>query len=250
MAVALSASIGLLAWLQRIHPEHAARLAAHYLTIPHPLPPRARGSSLRLSDVAPLLPIFPTTILPARIFASASSRQLEFLAGRLCAERCTRRLTESGCIDVGERGEPIWPMGLVGSIAHSADTAYAATCSTTLLRGIGIDSERIVNDIDSDAIADVCMTARERDRWALKMHRGLLATLIFSVKEAFFKSVHPRIGRWIDFTEIEVEAINWSGGHLMLRSRGSSDLSKWLDRACARFVVIGQDVHTLVCLSA
>ena len=248
-AVAHSTSVGLLAWLWQAHPTHAARLAAHYFAIPHPLPPRVIGLSLHIADVTPLLTVFPAAMLPARIMASVRSRQIEFLAGRLCAEQCARSVLESGSIDVGERGEPIWPRGLVGSIAHSDSTVYAATCSATLRKSIGIDSERIVNDLDSDAIADVCMTVRERDRWELQGDKSLVATLIFSVKEALFKSVYPRVGRWIDFTEIEVEAINWSRGYLMLSSRAARDLSKWTDHASARFAVTGGDVHTMVCVS-
>ena len=248
-AAAHPTSIGLLAWLRRTHPEQAARLAAHYFAIPHPLPPRVSGLSLHIADVTPLLSVFPATMLPARIVASVRSRQIEFLTGRLCAEQCARSSAESGFIDVGERGEPIWPRGLVGSIAHSETAAYAATCSTTLRNSIGIDSERVVNDFNIDAIADVCMTARERARWEPQADRGLVATLLFSVKEALFKSVHSKVGRWIDFTEIEVEAINWKMGHLMLTSPTAPDLSRWTDLASARFAVIGRDVHTMVCVS-
>ena len=69
----------------------------------------------------------------------SENRQWEFTAGRLCAVQAIRGLGGSETeIPVGERGEPIWPKGFVGSITHTqgyaaAAVAVAATTSPVLL---------------------------------------------------------------------------------------------------------------------
>ena len=69
--------------------------------------------------------------------------------GRLCAVQAIRGLGGSETeIPVGERGEPIWPKGFVGSITHTQGYAAAAVALRSEVITVGIDAE--TNDPVSD----------------------------------------------------------------------------------------------------
>ena len=79
----------------------------------------------------------------------SENRQWEFTAGRLCAVQAIRGLGGSETeIPVGERGEPIWPKGFVGSITHTQGYAAAAVALRSEVITVGIDAE--TNDPVSD----------------------------------------------------------------------------------------------------
>lgn len=138
----------------------------------------------------------------------ASRRQLTFRAGRLCAARA---LTVAGAptVDVGcdENGAPVWPPGWTGSISHSALIAVAAVAPAPApsQRLLGIDVERILTPHEAEDVRRVCLTAREQGRVEVDTFRDSLTTLIFSAKESYYKAVHSRVRRYVDFNEVEVE---------------------------------------------
>jgi enterobactin synthetase component D len=180
---------------------------------PHPASPGVVGASISLPALAAALDVSRLAGLPAGIATSVPKRQLAFVAGRLCAEHALRRAGTSGAVARGPAGEPLWPQGFLGSITHTD----ALACAVAAPRrghegraGLGIDSQTLADEASLEAILSVCCTARERAM--LRDGRppretGLAATVVFALKEAFYKAIHPTVGRFVDFEELDVSGI-------------------------------------------
>lgn len=146
--------------------------------------------------------------------AAVRSRQLSFLAGRLCAERVLR-LSYGQPAELGrnEKGLPQWPDGFTGAITHHDRLALAIAGPGEY--GLGIDSELVAAPAACRAIIDVCCTASDRD-FVQGGKTAQRATLLFSAKEAAYKAISPLLGRIADFTEFEVSRYDPDGRTLVL----------------------------------
>jgi 4'-phosphopantetheinyl transferase EntD len=102
-----------------------------------------------------------------------------------------------------ERGAPILPAGVTGSISHKGDVA-AAIGGAAAGGFLGIDIERAAAPrLD---IAQRILTERERALLPRDpAERGRAVTLRFAVKEAIYKAVHPVLRRYVGFTEVELD---------------------------------------------
>jgi len=140
----------------------------------------------------------------ALIASSLGKRRREFVSARHCARRA---MVQLGWPEVailrGERGSPIWPDGLVGSITHCDGYRAAALGHSAGFRSIGIDAEPdrplprgVLTTISSDA---------ERTALAAASMSGLhLDTVLFSAKETVYKTWFPLTGRWLGFDDAEL----------------------------------------------
>lgn len=137
-------------------------------------------------------------------------RCAEFAAGRAAArEAMALGGLAAQPIRVDEDGAPVWPAGVVGSLAHTGNVAVALVGSSSTFTAIGIDVEtpcavprRLWADIftASEQVALGELAAERRDK---------AATLMFSAKEAFFKFQFPRTRQRLDFADIEVCLDRW-----------------------------------------
>lgn len=199
----------------------------------------------RLLSGVNLEPMLPECLAPA-----VRRRQLAFVGGRLCAERCLTLLGDTTAF-VGYRasGEPVWPTAFRGSITHTTEYAHAAVVHKTSCSGIGIDSEHVVES-GADIVA-MCCTPFERATWFEDTIDPLRATLLFSAKESFYKAIYPVVQRIVDFDEVEVVAWHDHCASLDLRPRTTGDLSWVPDITCVRFRLdraAPATVHTAVLL--
>ena len=97
---------------------------------------------------------------------------------------------------------PVWPGGLVGSLAHDAKVAVAVDGSGgDEFLGVGVDVEP-AEPLAVRTCWDIVATATERDRIADDPRRG---RLLFSVKEAIYKAVYPLDGTFLDHHDVEVD---------------------------------------------
>jgi 4'-phosphopantetheinyl transferase EntD len=96
-------------------------------------------------------------------------------------------------------GAPLWPIGIVGSLAHDAEVAVAALALRSRYAGIGIDIER-AQALERDLL-DIVATASERRDIS---DDPLKARLLFTIKEAVYKAVHPLDGVFLDHHDVEV----------------------------------------------
>jgi enterobactin synthetase component D len=220
---------------------------------PHPRCAGAVGVALELARLAALLDVTRVEGLPADIAGSVPRRRLSFIAGRLCAEHALRRLGAGSAVGRGTEREPLWPAGIHGSITHTDATACALAAPaeragrTDARQGLGIDSQTIVDDDGLAAVLSVCCTPTERgpllDRFAAH-ERALVGTIVFALKEAFYKAVHPTVLRFVDFDELEVQSLDLGAGVAWL----CPSVPELAPRAPfeGRFTIVGNEVHALV----
>jgi 4'-phosphopantetheinyl transferase EntD len=98
---------------------------------------------------------------------------------------------------------PVWPAGLVGSIAHTSDRAVAAVAVSEQTAGIGLDLED-VRRVASAPVEGLVADAEER-RWIAGDPIHLIK--LFSAKEAIFKAFYPRHGSFFDFDAVHLDAV-------------------------------------------
>jgi enterobactin synthetase component D / holo-[acyl-carrier protein] synthase len=146
----------------------------------------------------------------ALVARAVPKRRREFAAGRACAHQALERLGfPPEPVGAGERGEPLWPAGAVGSITHCRGYCGAAVAHARDLTAIGIDAEPhaalpagLLGDI-AQAEERAALAALARTDPEIHWDR-----LLFSAKEAAYKAWHPLAGRWLGLldTTIEIEA--------------------------------------------
>jgi len=125
------------------------------------------------------------------IFAAkaAPKRRRDFVLGRACARAALAGLGHGDAmIGMGEGGAPLWPQGIVGSITHTSIYAAALAAEARLFSGIGVDAERVGGV--TEELWPRLFGSAERDHLMGfdGASRAILATVIFSAKEACYKA--------------------------------------------------------------
>lgn len=147
-------------------------------------------------DEARLLPAEALTIATTAPAARRASGAARILAREL--------LTPLGLGDAaiprGAAGAPVWPAGIVGSLAH--DDVVAVAVVGRAGEGLGIDVEP-AEPLPED-VAALVETAGDRlgDRGDPLVHR-----LLFAAKEAVYKAVYPSTGRILEWEDIRVDLV-------------------------------------------
>jgi 4'-phosphopantetheinyl transferase EntD len=142
----------------------------------------------------------------AIVRSAVPSRRREFVTARDCAHTALSRLgVVPEPILVGERGEPCWPVGVVGSITHCDGYRACAVARTRELEAIGIDAEphaALPAGIES-AIA-VCEELRWLRRRAACTPGVHWDRLLFCAKESVYKAWFPRAKRRLGFEDVVI----------------------------------------------
>jgi 4'-phosphopantetheinyl transferase EntD len=121
-------------------------------------------------------------------------------AARIVARQLLSRFGQTPCaIPKSTAGMPIWPDGIVGSLAHESTVAIAAMARQRDFLSVGIDIEP-AQALDPDLL-NIVATAKERERILDDPYRG---RVLFSVKEAIYKAVYPLDGTFLDHHDVEV----------------------------------------------
>lgn len=134
-------------------------------------------------------------------------RREEFVTGRACARDALRSLGISRvAIPVGPRGEPVWPLGVAGSITHCTGYACSVVARSLDVAGLGIDAEP--NAPLPDGVLRVIARPSEIARvlsTARNPNDPYWDRLLFCAKEAAFKAWYPLTGEMLTFEDAEVE---------------------------------------------
>jgi 4'-phosphopantetheinyl transferase EntD len=96
-------------------------------------------------------------------------------------------------------GAPLWPEGILGSLAHDDAFAVAAIARRGRLAGLGVDVEP-AEPLPGDLI-DLVLSAAER---AQTEGNGVMRRLVFAAKEAVYKAIHPLDGSPLEYADIEI----------------------------------------------
>ena len=142
-------------------------------------------------------------LLPAEVAAFAGSvlkvRRASGAARIVARMLLSRFGREPYAIPKSTAGMPVWPDGIVGSLAHDAKVAIAAMAAQPEFQSVGIDIEP-AEPLAPDLLRIVA-TAKERDRIEDDPLRG---RLLFSIKEAIYKAVYPLDRTFLDHHDVEV----------------------------------------------
>ncbi|SFT05380.1 4'-phosphopantetheinyl transferase family protein [Saccharopolyspora flava] len=143
----------------------------------------------------------------AEIAKAVTKRRLEFTSGRWCAHRAMRELgVPPVALPRGERGAPVWPPGLVGSITHCAGYRGAAVARDGEVRSVGIDAEP--HQPLPEGVLEVVSRPEEREHVAELGEREpgtRWDRLLFSCKESVYKTWYPITGEWLGFEDATLE---------------------------------------------
>jgi 4'-phosphopantetheinyl transferase EntD len=121
-------------------------------------------------------------------------------AARIVARQLMARLGEAPrAIPKSTAGMPVWPKGVVGSLAHDAKAAVAAIARQEEFLGVGVDIEPA--EPLADDLLGIVATASERKSIDGDPCRG---RLLFSIKEAVYKAVYPLDRTFLDHHDVEV----------------------------------------------
>jgi 4'-phosphopantetheinyl transferase EntD len=122
-------------------------------------------------------------------------------AARIVARQLLARLGHAGCaLPKAPSGAPVWPAGVVGSLAHDARVAVSAVAMSRDLTALGIDVEP-AEPLPSDLL-DLVATPRERQEIADGSCRG---RLLFVAKEAVYKAIYPLDHTFLEHHDVDVD---------------------------------------------
>ncbi|MDO4914100.1 4'-phosphopantetheinyl transferase [Corynebacterium sp.] len=152
-------------------------------------------------------------------------RRAQFADARACARNAVTDLTGHDHADTvigkGERGMPLFPRGVVGSLTHTTGFRAAVVARTDTLKSVGVDAE--VAKPLPDGVPDAVLTPRDLQHIAVVQQHGrqhvqrhgrdpefsssenILETVVFSAKEALYKSWFPLALVFLDFAQADIE---------------------------------------------
>ncbi len=139
----------------------------------------------------------------ATVDQAVEKRRLEYTTARACARAALKELGIAPApILTGEHGEPLWPVGVVGSITHCHGYRACAVGRAADLPTIGIDAE------PHDALPDGLIGDIARPEELVWLRRLQLSfpevcwdRLLFSAKESVYKAWFPLAKSWLGFED-------------------------------------------------
>jgi len=152
------------------------------------------------SDPKELAPLPEEEPLIAR---SVAKRRNEFITVRYCARQA---LVDLGMQPVpilkGDKGEPCWPDGIVGSLTHCEGFRGAAVGRRDEVRSVGIDAEP--HDVLPNGVLDAISLPVERHELQSMADGVHWDRVLFCAKEATYKAWFPLTHRWLGFEDAHV----------------------------------------------
>ncbi|HHU67810.1 4'-phosphopantetheinyl transferase superfamily protein [Corynebacterium sp.] len=143
----------------------------------------------------------------ALVSHSVDIRKAEFGDARWCAHQALSDLGEWNNEPIlrGERGMPLWPRDITGSMTHTEGFRAAVVAPKTHVRSMGLDAEP-AQPLPREVISSI---ARPGEMPQLeRLHsEGIECAdrLLFCAKEATYKAWFPMTHRWLGFEEAEID---------------------------------------------
>ncbi|GAA4432389.1 4'-phosphopantetheinyl transferase [Actinokineospora soli] len=135
---------------------------------------------------------------------AVDKRRREFTTVRHCARQALAQLGRPATpILPGDKGAPVWPEGIVGSMTHCAGYRAAVLALDTDLRTIGIDAEPHVPL--PDGVLEAVSLPEERAHLAALGSDVHWDKLLFAAKESVYKAWFPLARKWLGFSDARVE---------------------------------------------
>ncbi|MGL4304684.1 MAG: 4'-phosphopantetheinyl transferase family protein [Mycobacteriaceae bacterium] len=137
---------------------------------------------------------------------AVEKRQKEFISTRYCARIAMTKLgIEPEPVLRGEKGVPIFPRGIVGSLTHCTGYRAAVLGYAMQSRAVGIDAEP--HDALPDGVLPSVSLEVERE-WISQQEDSANTVhwdrLLFCAKEATYKAWFPLTERWLGFEDAQI----------------------------------------------
>lgn len=186
---------------------------------------------------------------PSHLTKAVQKRKAEYLAGRLCAKKALSKLEVSNYAVHSDKNRcPLWPRHIKGSITHNNNLAIVAVTDNQSALGIGIDIESIIS---AKVINEIEQTVLFDDEFGLLMlndvTREILFSLIYSIKETFFKAAYPSTGYLFGFDAVKVVSLDFESNRFELIL--CQHLSSFLEQGLllqGNFNILGNQVLTMM----
>jgi 4'-phosphopantetheinyl transferase EntD len=137
------------------------------------------------------------------IAKAVEGRRREFITARRCARAALRAFGHPDApIRPGAKREPLWPVGMTGSITHCAGYRAAAVARTAEVALLGIDAEP--NAALPEGVTESITVPGEPgmlDRLAGSHPGTQWGRVLFSAKESVYKAWFPVTRRWLGFED-------------------------------------------------
>ena len=180
-------------------------------------------------------------LLPPESSHYAEKRKIEYVAGRVCAQKVLNQLGfENFALKSGEHREPLWPKGIVGSITHNKNHAIAVASKN--LKAIGLDIEEIIDEKRFEKIKSQFISDSEEKNLEINPING---TLVFSAKEALFKALYPIVHEYFGFMDAQVIEITDNELNLNLL-RSDKQFQQFSSTINVKYNLFNDNIITLV----
>lgn len=121
-------------------------------------------------------------------------------AARIVARQLLQQFGHPPCaLPKGAAGAPVWPAGIIGSMAHDSRIAVAAVGMRGDVGALGVDIEP-AEPLPSELL-DLVATPQEQLKLAYDAYRG---RLLFVAKEAVYKAVYPLDRMFLEHHDVEI----------------------------------------------
>ncbi|MGB2812608.1 MAG: 4'-phosphopantetheinyl transferase [Mycobacterium sp.] len=137
------------------------------------------------------------------IARSVAKRRNEFVTVRHCARVAMEQLgVPPSPILKGDKGEPHWPDGVVGSLTHCEGYRGAVVGRRVAVRSVGIDAEP--HGVLPQGVLDAVSLPVERTEIAALPGDLHWDRILFCAKEATYKAWYPLTQRWLGFEDAHI----------------------------------------------
>lgn len=138
------------------------------------------------------------------IARSVAKRRNEFTTVRHCARIALRELGVPPVpILKGDKGQPCWPDGVVGSLTHCTGYRGAVVGRNAAVRSVGLDAEP--HDELPTGVLDAISLPAERAEIPARIPTELhWDRILFCAKEATYKAWFPLTERWLGFEDARI----------------------------------------------
>ena len=143
----------------------------------------------------------------ALVSHSVDVRKAEFGDARWCAHQALSDLGEWNNEPIlrGERGMPLWPRDITGSMTHTEGFRAAVVAPKTHVRSMGLDAEP-AQPLPREVVSSIARPG-EMPQLERLQNEGIDCAdrLLFCAKEATYKAWFPLTHRWLGFEDAEID---------------------------------------------
>jgi 4'-phosphopantetheinyl transferase EntD len=137
------------------------------------------------------------------IAKSVAKRRNEFVTVRHCARVALGQLGFPPVpILKGDKGQPCWPDGVVGSLTHTQGYRGAVIGRRSAVRSVGIDAEP--HGVLPDGVLNAVSLPAERHEIGALPGELHWDRILFCAKEATYKAWFPLTERWLGFEDAHI----------------------------------------------